>query len=258
MRRTAKTRAISSARRKRRRPRRSTSCSAAAGSSARRCLPEVGPPPGPVAGRRNEHRPAGHRLSDADRPPLGQDGHHRRRTLPHRPGDGRSGDHGRRFRPARATCIRCWPRKAACSAGPGTPRPPSICAAWPACAPVGVLCEILDDRGERATRDQLQAIADKHNLKIISIEQLIAHRRVSEKLVSRIAQAKHAHRQVRRLHDHRLRSEVRDRSSRWCSSRASPTRPRPRSCACTPRASPATCSIRSAATAAASCKWPWR
>jgi 3,4-dihydroxy 2-butanone 4-phosphate synthase / GTP cyclohydrolase II len=57
------------------------------------------------------------------------------------------------------------------------------------CAPVGVLCEILDERGERATRDQLQTIATKHNLKIISIEQLIAHRRVSEKLVGRIAQA---------------------------------------------------------------------
>lgn len=57
-------------------------------------------------------------------------------------------------------------------------------------APVGVLSEILDDRGERATREQLQAIADRHRLKIISIEQLIAHRRVSEKLVSRIAQAK--------------------------------------------------------------------
>lgn len=56
-------------------------------------------------------------------------------------------------------------------------------------APVGVLCEILDDRGERASRDQLQAIADRHNLKIISIEQLIAHRRVSEKLVGRVAQA---------------------------------------------------------------------
>src|SRR5438128_8901 len=56
-------------------------------------------------------------------------------------------------------------------------------------APVGVLCEILDERGERATRDQLQAIAERHNLKIISIEQLIAHRRVSEKLVSRISQA---------------------------------------------------------------------
>ncbi|MDX1948231.1 MAG: GTP cyclohydrolase II [Pirellulaceae bacterium] len=56
-------------------------------------------------------------------------------------------------------------------------------------APVGVLCEILDERGERATREQMQALAIKHNLKIISIEQLIAHRRVSEKLVGRIAQA---------------------------------------------------------------------
>src|SRR6478609_7155749 len=56
-------------------------------------------------------------------------------------------------------------------------------------APVGVLCEILDERGERANRDQLHAIAQRHNLKIISIEQLISHRRVSEKLVSRITQA---------------------------------------------------------------------
>src|SRR5262245_4052990 len=56
-------------------------------------------------------------------------------------------------------------------------------------APVGVLCEILDEQGERASRDQLHAIARKHHLKIISIEQLIAHRRVSEQLVSRMAQA---------------------------------------------------------------------
>lgn len=56
-------------------------------------------------------------------------------------------------------------------------------------APVGVLCEILDDAGSRATRDQLSAIANKHKLHIISIEQLIAHRRVSEKLVSRLATA---------------------------------------------------------------------
>src|SRR5262245_25436434 len=46
-------------------------------------------------------------------------------------------------------------------------------------APVGVLCEILNESGERASREQLHGIADRHNLKIISIEQLIAHRRVS-------------------------------------------------------------------------------
>src|SRR5262245_62508130 len=56
-------------------------------------------------------------------------------------------------------------------------------------APVGVLCEILDSTGARASREQLLSIAARHNLKIISIEQLIAYRRVSEKLVSRIAQA---------------------------------------------------------------------
>ncbi|MFV1965315.1 MAG: GTP cyclohydrolase II [Pirellulaceae bacterium] len=55
--------------------------------------------------------------------------------------------------------------------------------------PAGVLCEILDEKGDRATRAQLGEIAEHHNLKIISIEQLIAHRRVSEKLVSRIAEA---------------------------------------------------------------------
>lgn len=55
-------------------------------------------------------------------------------------------------------------------------------------APAGVLSEILDDRGERATREQLLDLAAKHNLQIISIEQLIAHRRVSEKLVSRVAE----------------------------------------------------------------------
>ncbi|MEM6469552.1 MAG: GTP cyclohydrolase II [Planctomycetota bacterium] len=56
--------------------------------------------------------------------------------------------------------------------------------------PAGVLCEILNDSGDRASREQLVEIARKHSLKIISIEQLIAHRRVSEKLVSRAAEAK--------------------------------------------------------------------
>jgi 3,4-dihydroxy 2-butanone 4-phosphate synthase / GTP cyclohydrolase II len=56
--------------------------------------------------------------------------------------------------------------------------------------PAGVLCEILDEKGHRATRDQLLHLAHKHKLKIISIEQLIAHRRVSEKLVYRTAEAK--------------------------------------------------------------------
>ena len=56
--------------------------------------------------------------------------------------------------------------------------------------PAGVLCEILDDDGQRASRGQLLELAERHNLEIISIEELIAHRRLSEKLVSRTAEAK--------------------------------------------------------------------
>lgn len=54
--------------------------------------------------------------------------------------------------------------------------------------PAGVLCEVLNERGDRASRDELLEIADRHDLPIISIEQLIAHRRVSEKLIERTAE----------------------------------------------------------------------
>lgn len=55
--------------------------------------------------------------------------------------------------------------------------------------PAGVLCEILDEHGDRASRERLLEIAERHNLEIISIEELIAHRRLSEKLVARVAEA---------------------------------------------------------------------
>lgn len=56
-------------------------------------------------------------------------------------------------------------------------------------APAGVLCEILNEKGDRASRDELLEIAEKHDLEIISIEALIAHRRVNEKLVQRGGEA---------------------------------------------------------------------
>jgi 3,4-dihydroxy 2-butanone 4-phosphate synthase/GTP cyclohydrolase II len=55
--------------------------------------------------------------------------------------------------------------------------------------PAGVLCEILDTEGNRADRTALWAIAEQHGLEIISIEELIRHRRAREKLVERIAEA---------------------------------------------------------------------
>src|SRR5262245_16687209 len=56
--------------------------------------------------------------------------------------------------------------------------------------PAGVLCEILAESGDRANREQLHALAGHFDLPIISIEQLIAYRRVREKLVYRKAEAK--------------------------------------------------------------------
>ncbi len=55
--------------------------------------------------------------------------------------------------------------------------------------PTAALCEVLNESGDRASRDDLAHLAKEHNLKIISIEQLISHRRVSEKLIHRAAEA---------------------------------------------------------------------
>ena len=55
--------------------------------------------------------------------------------------------------------------------------------------PAGVLCEILDETGDRAKRDELFDIALQNDLAIITIEQLITYRRVREKLVYRQAVA---------------------------------------------------------------------
>ncbi|HEY2759113.1 MAG TPA: 3,4-dihydroxy-2-butanone-4-phosphate synthase [Pirellulales bacterium] len=63
--------------------------------------------------------------------------------------------------------------------------------------PAGVLCEILNNQGDRAGLDELFALAAEHDLQIISIEELIRYRRIREKLVYRIAEAalptKHGH-----------------------------------------------------------------
>jgi 3,4-dihydroxy 2-butanone 4-phosphate synthase/GTP cyclohydrolase II len=54
--------------------------------------------------------------------------------------------------------------------------------------PAGVLCEILDDTGDRANRDYLLDLARRHKLEITSIEELIRFRRAREKLVYRQAE----------------------------------------------------------------------
>ena len=54
----------------------------------------------------------------------------------------------------------------------------------------GALCEVLGPNGDRATRGRLFELAGEHELEIISIEELIRYRRVREKLVYRVTEAK--------------------------------------------------------------------
>lgn len=52
--------------------------------------------------------------------------------------------------------------------------------------PAGVLCEIMAADGSMARVDELRALADKFNLKLITIKDLIAYRHVHENLVHRV------------------------------------------------------------------------
>ena len=57
-------------------------------------------------------------------------------------------------------------------------------------APAGVLCELVLDGGEMARGDDLRAFADEHDLRFISIADLVRYRRRHEKLVEHIADAR--------------------------------------------------------------------
>jgi 3,4-dihydroxy 2-butanone 4-phosphate synthase/GTP cyclohydrolase II len=55
--------------------------------------------------------------------------------------------------------------------------------------PVAVICEILNEDGTTAQLPQLETFAAEHDLAIVSIAQIIDHRRRAEKLVQRSAEA---------------------------------------------------------------------
>lgn len=56
--------------------------------------------------------------------------------------------------------------------------------------PAGVICEILADDGTMARGEALEAFAAKHNLPLISVADLVAHRLTNEQLVHRVAEAR--------------------------------------------------------------------
>ena len=53
--------------------------------------------------------------------------------------------------------------------------------------PAGVVCEVIGDDGTMLRLPGLRAFADEHGLALISVEQLIEHRRRTERLVTRVA-----------------------------------------------------------------------
>ncbi len=53
--------------------------------------------------------------------------------------------------------------------------------------PVGVICEILNEDGTMARRPELEAFAREHDLRFITVAQLVAHRLSRERLVRRVA-----------------------------------------------------------------------
>jgi 3,4-dihydroxy 2-butanone 4-phosphate synthase / GTP cyclohydrolase II len=55
--------------------------------------------------------------------------------------------------------------------------------------PVGVMCELLDEDGRAARGRCVQQLAQRHHLRVISIDQLIQYCRGKEKLVQRVASA---------------------------------------------------------------------
>ena len=56
--------------------------------------------------------------------------------------------------------------------------------------PAGVLAEVVNDDGTMARLPELQVFAKEHNLKLISIEQLVEYRKRTERLVERVVETR--------------------------------------------------------------------
>ena len=56
--------------------------------------------------------------------------------------------------------------------------------------PAGIVCEMMNEDGSMSRLPQLEEFAETHDLKILSIAQIIAHRRHSERLIERVAETR--------------------------------------------------------------------
>ena len=74
--------------------------------------------------------------------------------------------------------------------------------------PSAVLCEILNVRGDMSRHDELIALSREHELKIVTVADIIDHRRRWEKLVERVASAPMASRYCGDVMVHVFRDSV--------------------------------------------------
>ena len=56
--------------------------------------------------------------------------------------------------------------------------------------PAGIVCEMMDEDGTMSRLPKLEQFADTHGLKILSIAQIVAHRRHHERLIERVAETR--------------------------------------------------------------------
>ena len=54
----------------------------------------------------------------------------------------------------------------------------------------GVICEVLNEDGSSARREELERFAEEHQLTFITVAQLVAHRLKNERLIHRVAEAR--------------------------------------------------------------------
>ena len=116
--------------------------------------------------------------------------------------------------------------------------------------PAGVICEIMNDDGTMARVPDLVTYCARHNLKMVTVADLIAYRRVHDVLVSRVVETSLPTRALASLRSSATRRRRMARHS-WPWSRGMSMAHPTCSCGCTRNASPATSSL-CVATAASS------
>ena len=82
-------------------------------------------------------------------------------------------------------------------------------------APAGVICEIMNDDGTMARVPQLMEFCRRHNLKMISVAELIRYRMRHERLRAAHWRVDAAHALRRVPHDRLRRDDGATRTSRW-------------------------------------------